>query len=864
MADSLEEKFKEALKDVLITGVVVGATSGVTYTVYRIIKHFTGGGAAAKTTTPPIDLTFADNALKDLSTELKLDPNAPGDEGKENRHRAFFLYRRVRDLGIADEKSRTGQGLENAKRQAKQELDQVNKFLEEKLGSGSTSRGPYSGGGESGLFDPHHLDLGNFVSVLVSDPPPTTERDAVAATSPTVNQAQTLRELEQRKMRVTGIVLRAAALYPALWKGTGTDSKLQTIDLTEILDRRLRTVERLHYEASAGASPEGIGSSFIRGDGELFATTDSSDAIGWFDKIKHRMFEAPSMPIDISFIPQLLVQRQKVDATGTPVKDAQGNPEMETLIFQTLQETIIKLKLLLNDPGAARFNTAMWYLNRLTNEFDWNILPGTRMKPSMLTHVVDPKKPPVPFPLEWERVADTGAGQGYGWIMKPRRIATAVIKELFVTGSLDLWNRSWLHSDGVLSALHIEALYFGLRRRKTRELHEKKSEDERKKAEQDIANLDAQERQLQQQFDEAMQRQAPADVTADLATKLTDVATKKSAIRGKDDELDQAFNALATPDQSKLALDDYFEVRHGIVRAPDAIMKTGNTDHFENSAVPFDDLQIGDQVLFESSPVLKALGATNWDYPTVLVTEIDSFPPGVNVDPSKLTIQGFNSVELGQPSFQLLLAKTVDAYLDGVRNHIETQIRRIKAQSPPVEPPETIFWDPGIITQNDFLNNDRGTLRLWNPYGDQWDDPGPWWIWINLNAPIWGGTFSGDVAKTLGQTHGGIVWLGDKLLPEFLGRAELASTLPIGSGFQAPPFEDHPDSDEHSAVAERVIFVPLYEPEGGWISYFNTKARDPKGRLGPTLNPVVSDSSWLPGLAKAADKIRVIRPQLKP
>ena len=850
---------KEVAKNILLTGVVVGGVTGIAYLTNRIIARVT---ADAPTKPPPttIDLTFAETVRKDLTTQLKLDPTAPNDQGKENRHRIFFIHRRARDLGIADPALRTGQGLEKLKQQVKAEFDQVNKFLDEKLGT--TNRGPYFGGPEV-IMDLRHLDLGKFVSPHLFDPPATTEHDAVAATTPDPAQVQTLQELDRRKMRVKGIVWRAAALYPELWKGTGVDS-LQEFALSEILDRRLRTVERLHYEASAGATPEGIGASFLSREKEIITDSTSSDIDGWNVDLRYRMFEAPSVPRSASF------------PNGVSIPDPSGSGANR--IFQTLEDAFKTFKLGIDNPGSPRFrvigtNPHVWYRNHLTGEFDLNVWPGTRLKEPMLQRP-DPDNPgkTIPFPREWKRVEDTPAARGYGWIMLPRRFATGAIKELFIIAVQDLWDKSWLHSDGVMSALHLEALFFGLHRRKAIELHEKKTKAEREKLEQDLQSLDAQERQLEKELQRLQSEGASPVAQNALRLKLAEIAVKKRELRPKDEEVDQTFNALPDlppdlPGLFDLALDDYFEVRRGINRAPKGIMRPGKNDHFENSAVPFDDLQIGDQVLFETSPVLQVLGSTLWDYPTVLVTEIDSFPPGTKVNPARLTVQGFGSAELAQPSFQLLLAKGVDAALNGLREHIQTQLANLKAQAQSTghtfEPPEQFPWDPGILSQSDLLRNDPSLLRFWNPYGDRWDDPGPWWVWINLQAPLLGGAFGGPVEKTLAQTPGGVVWLGDKLLIQSRGRKE-PLTIQIGSGFQEPPWKDIPDEEPSTALSGKTIFVPLFEPKGGWSSYFNDKAKNLKTTHGPKLTPVKSDTSWLPGLARSGDKIRVIRPQPKP
>jgi hypothetical protein len=303
------------------------------------------------------------------------------------------------------------------------------------------------------------------------------------------------------------------------------------------------------------------------------------------------------------------------------------------------------------------------------------------------------------------------------------------------------------------------------------------------------------------------------------------------------------------------------------VKTPKGIMRPGRTDYFENGSIPFDDLQIGDQVLFETNPVMFVLGSSAWEYPTVLISDLDTSDTASDEPKlllNRVRVQGFGTADLDYSSFQLLLAKSLDRGLQAVRDEVQAQIQiRASAGFPP---PLTLEWDSGaIVGEDDLNNNDQSLLRHWNPYGDVWNPPGPWWIWINLKAPMWRGAFGDDVVKILGQMPGGIVWMAeDKLLPEFQGRAELASTLSVGAGFQEPPWQDHPRAGPSLGDARKTIFVPLFEPDGGWIGYFEDKARDPTVKYGPLLNPVAADARWLPGLARIADKIRVIRPRLKP
>jgi hypothetical protein len=735
---------------VFITAVAIGGGYGL----YRLLRREV---TPPKRPPPPVDLTFATKVVEALVPKLGLTPAEPGDLGKIERHRVFFVYRRAVALGLADATLRDGPGLETLKQRVEQDLTRVGGFVAGQVGTAS-ARGPYFGG--AGGPDPRHLDLGRFVAPRIGGPPPTTEAEAVAATAPTGSQAQTLRELDARRLRAIGIIWRAAAIDTDLWAG----ANLKVDDLTEILDRRLRSVERLRFEASAGATPNGAGSSFVE---RRFRSGNNPSTIAgpWSDDFTVRMFEAPSVPRGATSISGDWVLEEFFATSSNVIIDA-GFPRYTGGI---------------NNSGIAFLN---WYRNFATDEFDWNIWPGTRMgrDAAQAVHV-------------WELTPNDGAGrEGYGWVLKPVQggiQAAEIIRRLFVS-STDWWERAWLHADGVMSALHLEAL----RHAKLR--------------------------------------------------------------RTQNDDL---FDAL--PTRFSLALDDYFEVRAHTVRPANGIMRAGRTDHFENGAVAPDDLQIGDQVLYELNPVLLALGAKGWEYPTALVTDVDTAPNKPELQPDRLRVQGFGTADLDHPSLQLLLAKQLDATLKAVQDYIPREIARRVAAG--FSSPTRLEWDSGlIVTPDDSRHNDSNALRMWNPYGDTWDPPGPWWIWINLNAPMWRGAFGGDVVKILGSMPRGILWIADdKLLPEFHGRAEANATLPVGPGFQQPPWEDdvfeNPTGDPR-----RTIFVPLYEPDGGWLAYFSDKAATPNLHFNSRLVPIVVDAPWLPDLARRDGNIRVIRPRIEP
>jgi hypothetical protein len=309
---------------------------------------------------------------------------------------------------------------------------------------------------------------------------------------------------------------------------------------------------------------------------------------------------------------------------------------------------------------------------------------------------------------------------------------------------------------------------------------------------------------------------------------------------------DTIFDAL----WARYALDDYFGVRRGVAASVNGIMKWGRTDHFENSAIPSGDLQIGDQVLFETSPVLFVLGSSNWEYSTGLVTELDSEADNT-LDLGRVRIQGFGTPDLDYGAFQLLLLKGVDATLQNVRKYVTSEFPKARLL------PAVMKWGAGIVEFIDFAELE--ILRMWNPYGDTWDDPGPWWIVMDLRHPKWSLDHIVDAAavlKILAKAPGGIwPFADDQLKAEFRGGAV---TIATGQGYQRPA------SLPESAVSSDAVLVPLFEPDGGWISYFLAKAANPSVKVPSRLNPVRSDAAWVPGLARHAENIRVIRPRLEP
>jgi len=146
------------------------------------------------------------------------------------------------------------------------EMAALEAFLQIKIG-------PVGGRGPLGdEIDPHpfpHTDLRDVAKIHVD-----TEDLEVAAKAHEFS--------ETRRKRVRAIVWRAAAIHSSLWQGSSsaTTASLQTAALEELLDRRLRLVERMiHTDTTQGKA--------------YWTIVSSTD---WRDKLRTVLFEYPFIP----------------------------------------------------------------------------------------------------------------------------------------------------------------------------------------------------------------------------------------------------------------------------------------------------------------------------------------------------------------------------------------------------------------------------------------------------------------------------------------------------------------------------------------------------------------------------------------
>jgi hypothetical protein len=181
--------------------------------------------------------------LKEIITEL-------------GKHVQFFLRWR------AEEHLKTQSDTDKVTDAVATEYDTVRAYVATALGPNPSSPSGLIKGTDK---SPPHLDLDNVLRPFKTSPNP-------------VGESKKLTEEEKRWKRGNTIVWRAAALEPRIW---GPDFSKAAMD--ELLDRRLRIVERLWYQ---------IDEKTTRG---LLVAVESKPHGEWYDGSRVRMFEYPEL-----------------------------------------------------------------------------------------------------------------------------------------------------------------------------------------------------------------------------------------------------------------------------------------------------------------------------------------------------------------------------------------------------------------------------------------------------------------------------------------------------------------------------------------------------------------------------------------
>lgn len=145
------------------------------------------------------------------------------------------------------------------------EINAIESFLGGLLKSPETP-GPLGGATDSGI--PPHTDLQDVAKIFVDD-------------APDLIEDRKTKLILARRQRVRRIVWRAAAIHQELWEDSSTmAASLKIVPLTELLNRRLRFVERMLFCDNA-QSPSRLRWSIASGAGP------------WKDSQRTAMFEYP-------------------------------------------------------------------------------------------------------------------------------------------------------------------------------------------------------------------------------------------------------------------------------------------------------------------------------------------------------------------------------------------------------------------------------------------------------------------------------------------------------------------------------------------------------------------------------------------
>jgi len=314
---------------------------------------------------------------------------------KAGRDFQFYVRKRIQWLVGENSSWDAGPDYATLTTRIANEIDAIALFLATKLGT-TSAPGPLGGAVDPNT--PAHVDLADVAKVFVDDDP------AIVA-------ERTRAYTEQRRNRVREITWRAAALHHELWKDPDSSSAavLDTPALTEILDRRLRFVERMkHTDYSQGADE----------DNRVGTWTITGRASGWREGLRTSLFEYPFIAIapahDDAFSAAVAAAGYSLDSTS---------PNFINSAFEVVPPPRHQIRL----------------------------KSSGRMRPAAANH--------------WE-VSD------YRFTMKLAGRTPAEILDLLIPSTspvdpvfADRWERNWIYCDHMAAALEVDALRFGMRRR---------------------------------------------------------------------------------------------------------------------------------------------------------------------------------------------------------------------------------------------------------------------------------------------------------------------------------------------------------------------------------------------------------------
>jgi len=689
----------------------------------------------------------------------------------EHRIRAWFVYARADDL----KSTLSGSTL---LARVRQEHDALRVYLKTKLGPGpkydAGSLVPVRSGSTTPDGTPPHLDLLDLARTRSDDPADLSDKSNPRVNSILVRAHQFTSD---RVRRVLEIVWRAAVLEASvLWNAaTAATAQLETAALDEILNRRLRVVERMALNVASQNSMLGLDDQVdIPRDRWSFTGNSAS---GWFDGLRVRLFEypyaphyAPITPADISadvWIDQRSFFEHNARKTGTRVLVEGG-------------------EVFLIAGNGWRF--------------------GPRESPQWTVSGADPLTVQIDF------VPTTTA-------------AAAAIDDLFDFTSTDsngkpiradFWNRAWLWCEQVISALCLEALLFGRRRRVT------------------IATANA-------DFAALAARRVDIDIALDPATPS--VTTK---VRTPFIALGQHIDPLVPGDSP---FDNHL-LMSSLVTDPNS---PGFDPHFRNRRVKKEEMQVGDWVRANNAAIYQIVGRGGaWSAENAVVTDLQPSVKKGNrraINVGDLTLQGHGTREQSYNALLDYMAKVMTRAVERLwtvivdNKFLDPSFSLIILEPPKNRSPASQVNAANLIIIQWTPFDELDTLKFPKPVsGSTTFASGPWWFVLNI------GIFHANTAEQMlakyPKTIGGSASNAQAI-------SKIPGIAPVGT-FTAPEgrfvaggsfWEDH-------------VLFPMFEPaiflerdaRDAWGSYFKRKraGQSVKTKLVPT--PL--DRRMVPGILR--------------
>ena len=324
------------------------------------------------------------------------------------------------------------------------EYTALDAFLTSQVGKGSIKGPllPVLGGNGSLDKTPKHLDLKDLAR----------RRTGEDANGKTVKS-----RAEQlswgRLIKVHGIVWRAGALRGEIWTDTPgpgrTGATLAPDVLNEMVDRRLRTIERMQYQVSGRGQERDddfLGAGAL-GWGKAFKNQGSGAFGPWVDSFRVRLFEYPRV---VGTTAEL---EGKIDpAHGGRIGDPDADKYLPHIHDNSTHATA-------NPPADHK-------------HWEWNSAAKARLEWRVVHGSVNTAGPSVrefrfPHTLHDDWQAKPTFQYTIGLAPPAGRTGAQAVDDLFDLARpvTDWWERTWLWCDHTICALHVEAFLFGLRRR---------------------------------------------------------------------------------------------------------------------------------------------------------------------------------------------------------------------------------------------------------------------------------------------------------------------------------------------------------------------------------------------------------------